>query len=135
MDFDLDMAKKQSNENPVYYAQYAHARMCSVLEKGTGITFADHYDLITTDKEMTLLKLMNEFEQVVADAADSRAPHKMVNFITKLAQAFHSYYNDTRILDPEKPELSAQRLALVEACRITLKNALASIGVNAPEHM
>ncbi|MBQ1468975.1 MAG: arginine--tRNA ligase, partial [Solobacterium sp.] len=135
MDFDLDMAKKQSNENPVYYAQYAHARMCSVLEKGAGITFADQYDLITTDKEMTLLKLMNEFEQVVADAADSRAPHKMVNFITKLAQAFHSYYNDTRILDPEKMELSAQRLALVEACRITLKNALASIGVSAPDHM
>ncbi len=135
MDFDLDMAKKQSNENPVYYAQYAHARMCSVLEKGAGISFADNYEMITTEKEMTLLKLMNEFEQTVADAADSRAPHRMVNYIARFAQAFHSYYNETRIVDPDQPELTAQRLALIEACRITMKNALGSIGVSAPSHM
>ncbi|MBP3890610.1 MAG: arginine--tRNA ligase [Solobacterium sp.] len=135
MDFDLDMAKKKSNENPVYYAQYAHARMTSVLEKANGIDMAEKYDLITTAKEMTLLKLMDEFEKVVADAAQSRMPHKMVNYITKFAQAFHSYYNDSKIIDSEKLELSSQRLALVKACEITMKNALESIGVNAPEHM
>lgn len=135
MDFDLDVATKKSNDNPVYYAQYAHARMCSVLEKGNGITPASNYDLIATAKEMTLLKEMNEFEKTVADAAATRMPHKMVNYIAKFAQAFHSYYNDSKIVDEENLELSAQRLALVQACEITLKNALWSIGVSAPEHM
>ncbi len=135
MDFDLDMARKQSNENPVYYAQYAHARMCSVLEKGADIPMAGTYELLSTDKEMTLLKLIADFEKTVADAADARMPHKMVNYIARFAQAFHSYYNDSKILDPANPELSAQRLALVKACEITIGNALHSIGVSAPEHM
>ena len=135
MDFDLDMATKQSNENPVYYAQYAHARMCSVIEKAKDIDTCTKYDLITTAKEMSLLKLINEFEQVVADAAKTRLPHKMVNYIAKFAQAFHSYYNDSKIIDFDNLELSSQRVALVKACEITLKNALNSIGVSAPEKM
>ena len=135
MDFDLDMATKRSNENPVYYAQYAHARMCSVLEKAGETTGCDKYDLINTEKELTLLKLMNEFPQVIADAAASRMPHKMVNYIARFAQAFHSYYNESKIVDPGNPEQSAQRVALVQACEITLKNALDCIGVSAPEHM
>lgn len=135
MDFDLDLATKKSNDNPVYYAQYAHARMCSVLEKGKHIVLATKYDLITTEKEMTLLKEMNEFEKTIADAANTRMPHKVVNYITKFAQSFHSYYNDSKILDENNIELSAERLALVQACEITLKNALWSIGVEAKEHM
>ena len=135
MDFDLDLATKKSNDNPVYYAQYAHARMCSVLEKGKHIELATKYDLITTEKEMTLLKEMNEFEKTIADAANTRMPHKVVNYITKFAQSFHSYYNDSKILDENNMELSAERLALVQACEITLKNALWSIGVEAKEHM
>ncbi|MCH4208245.1 MAG: arginine--tRNA ligase [Solobacterium sp.] len=135
MDFDLDMATKQSNENPVFYAQYAHARMCSVMNKAEGIDAAADFGLISSDKEMTLLKQMGEFESVVADAAATRMPHKMVNFISRFAQSFHSYYNDSKILDPENPELSSQRLALVKACEIVMKNALNSIGVSAPEHM
>ncbi|MBR2991563.1 MAG: arginine--tRNA ligase [Solobacterium sp.] len=135
MDFDLDIATKQSNENPVYYAQYAHARMCSVMAKANGIVPADHYELITSDKEMSLLKKMNEFESVIADAAKTRMPHKMVNYIAELAAIFHSYYNDSKIIDPANPELSGQRLALVKACEIVLKNALGLIGVSAPELM
>ena len=135
MDFDLDIATKQSNENPVYYAQYAHARMCSVLEKAEDMKPAETFDLLGTDKEMTLLKLMTDFEKTVADAAAARMPHKMVNYIARFAQAFHSYYNDSKIIDPNNPDLSAQRLALVKACAVTLKNALNSIGVSAPEHM
>ncbi len=135
MDFDLDLATKKSNDNPVYYAQYAHARMCSILSKGEHIAPATKFDLITTEKEMTLLKEMNEFEKTIADAANSRMPHKVVNYITKFAQAFHSYYNDSKIVDEENLELSSQRLALVQACEITLKNALNSIGVSAPDHM
>jgi len=135
MDFDLDMAVKQSNDNPVYYAQYAHARMCSVMEKAGDIKPAETFDLLTTEKEKTLMKQMGEFEKTVADAAAARTPHKMVNYIARFAQAFHSFYNDSKVIDPQNPELSAQRLALVNACEITLKNALDSIGVSAPVHM
>lgn len=135
MDFDLDMATKQSNENPVYYAQYAHARMCSILRSGTDLQMADHYDQITNEKEIVLLKHINEFPSVVADAACLRQPHKMCNYIQKLAANFHSFYNECKVLDVENPELSSQRLALVLAAKITLKNALNLIGVDAPEKM
>ena len=135
MDFDLDMATKQSNENPVYYAQYAHARMCSILRQAEDIELADHFDLIKHEKELTLLKQINEFTNAVIDCATTRMPHKMCNYIQKLASDFHSFYNECKVIDKNNLELSAQRLALVEACRITLNNALNSIGVSAPEKM
>ena len=135
MDFDLDMATKQSNENPVYYAQYAHARMCSILRQAEDIELANHFDLIKHEKELTLLKQINEFTNVVIDCATTRMPHKMCNYIQKLASDFHSFYNECKVIDTNNLELSAQRLALVEACRITLNNALNSIGVSAPEKM
>lgn len=135
MDFDIDMAKKQTNENPVYYAQYAHARMCSILRSGADIALADHYELITHEKELDLLKHINEFASTVADAAKTRQPHKMCNYITRLAQLFHTFYADCKVLDRTNLELSAQRLALVKASEITLRNALTLIGVGAPEKM
>ena len=135
MDFDIDMAKKQTNENPVYYAQYAHARMCSILRSGEDITLADHYELITHEKELDLLKHINEFASAVADAAKTRQPHKMCNYITRLAQLFHTFYADCKVLDRTNLELSAQRLALVKASEMTLRNALTLIGVSAPEKM
>lgn len=135
MDFDLDMATKQSNENPVYYAQYAHARMCSILRQAQDIELANHFNLIKHEKELTLLKQINEFTNVVIDCATTRMPHKMCNYIQKLASDFHSFYNECKVIDKNNLELSAQRLALVEACRITLNNALNSIGVSAPEKM
>ena len=135
MDFDIDMAKKQTNENPVYYAQYAHARMCSILRSGADIALADHYELITHEKELDLLKHINEFASTVADAAKTRQPHKMCNYITRLAQLFHTFYADCKVLDRTNLELSAQRLALMKASEITLRNALTLIGVSAPEKM
>ena len=135
MDFDIDMAKKQTNENPVYYAQYAHARMCSILRSGADIPLADHYELITHEKELDLLKHINEFASTVADAAKTRQPHKMFNYITRLAQLFHTFYADCKVLDRTNLELSAQRLALVKASEMTLRNALTLIGVSAPEKM
>jgi len=134
MDFDLDMATKQSNENPVFYAQYAHARMCAILRK-EDIELANSFELINDEKEMNLLKHLNEFTNVVIDCADTRAPHKMCNYIRDLASLFHSFYSANKVIDHENMLLTKQRLALVKASKITLKNALNLIGVNAPETM
>ncbi len=134
-DFDLALARKQSNDNPVYYAQYAHARICSILRQAPDFKEATNYELLTHEKEISLMKYINEFTNVVSDAARTRAPHKVCNYIQKLAQHFHSFYNACKVIDPENEELSAQRLALLKATRITLKNALYLIGVDAIEKM
>lgn len=135
MDFDIDIATKQSNENPVYYAQYAHARMASILRQAADIEIASSYELLTNEKELQLLKQIIDFTNVVADSAKTRMPHKMCNYIQKLASDFHSFYNECKVIDNENMALSAQRLALVKASKITLRNALDSIGVSAPEKM
>lgn len=135
LDFDLGLARSQSNDNPVYYAQYAHARMCSILRSADGYPQAESYERLTHEKEIELMKYINEFTSVVAEAARLRAPHKVCNYIQKLAQKFHSFYNACKVLDAKDEVLSAQRLALVQATRITLKNALTLIGVEAPEKM
>ncbi len=136
-DFDLDLAESKSNENPVYYVQYAHARMASILglAKEANIELASNYELLTHEKEIELLKYINEFKNVVVDAADARLPHKIVNYVQKVAQLFHSFYNECKVVDSTNIELSSQRLALVAATKITLKNALNLIGVSAPEKM
>lgn len=134
-DFDMGLARKQSNENPVYYAQYAHARICSILRQAPDVENAETFDLLTHEKEIALLKYINEFTNVVADSAKSRAPHKVCNYIQKLAQHFHSFYGACKVIDDENVELTKQRLALLKATKITLKNALDLIGVEAIEKM
>jgi arginyl-tRNA synthetase len=136
-DFDLGLAKSKSNDNPVYYAQYAHARMCSIEKQALniGLTPATHYEMLTHIKEIELVKHINELRNEVVESAKLRAPHKMTNYIQKLAQLFHSFYNECYVIDEENRELSSQRLALVKATQITLKNALNLIGVSAPEKM
>ena len=140
LDFDLDLAVSESNENPVYYAQYAHARICSILRQSEelGISFhADNLnlDLIREEKEYDLLKMLGAFPQVIIDAAEKRAPHRVTNYIQELASTFHSFYNAVKVLNEENPEQTKARLALVKAVQITLKNALSLIGVQAPERM
>lgn len=134
MDLDLDMASRQSNENPVYYAQYAHARLCSILRNAT-MEIADEFSDLIHPKEAELLKQMIDFPQMIADAAVTRQPHKVCNYIQRLASSFHAFYGECHVLDPENPALSAQRLGLVKAVQITLRNALTLIGVDAPEKM
>ncbi len=135
LDFDLTLARKQSNDNPVYYAQYAHARICSILRQVTDVKSCPSYELLEDAKEIQLLKYINEFPGVVQDAAKLRSPNKVCNYIQKLAAYFHSFYNACKVIDPTNEELSAQRLALLKATKITLKNALALIGVEAAEKM
>ena len=136
MDLDLGLARSQSTDNPVFYAQYAYARICKLLKQAPELTVLDHYDLLTDQKEVELLKLMGSFTKVVADAAATRAPNKMCNYIQKLSQAVHAYYgSDCKVNDPNNAELTSQRVALLSAVKITLHNALDLIGVEALETM
>jgi arginyl-tRNA synthetase len=139
MDFDLDLAVSQSNDNPVYYAQYAHARICSILrqaeEQGLAVDVNADFSLVGAEKEVDLLKKLGEFPLAVAEAAQKRVPHRVTNYIFELASAFHSFYNAEKVLDAEQKERTAARLGLVKSVQISLKNALDLIGVSAPEKM
>lgn len=139
LDFDMDLAVSESNENPVYYVQYAHARICSILRQGEeqGLTFDKGSNLssISTDKEYELLKKVGEFPEAVGEAAKKLSPHRITNYVFELASAFHSFYNAERVVDPDDKEKSIARLTLVKAVQITLQNALKLIGVSAPEKM
>ncbi|MCO4852706.1 arginine--tRNA ligase [Bacillus vallismortis] len=139
MDFDLDLAVSTSNENPVYYAQYAHARICSMLRQGEeqGLKPAADLDFshVQSEKEYDLLKTIGGFPEAVAEAAEKRIPHRVTNYIYDLASALHSFYNAEKVIDPENEEKSRERLALMKATQITLNNALQLIGVSAPEKM
>ncbi|MCY7977612.1 arginine--tRNA ligase [Bacillus inaquosorum] len=139
MDFDLDLAVSTSNENPVYYAQYAHARICSMLRQGEEQGLKPVADLdfshIQSEKEYDLLKTIGGFPEAVAEAAEKRIPHRVTNYIYDLASSLHSFYNAEKVIDPENEEKSRARLALMKATQITLNNALQLIGVSAPEKM
>ena len=135
LDFDLGLARKQTNENPVYYAQYAHARMCSILRNAPAFTKQDSYSLLVEEKEVALLKYINEFPGVVADAAFTRSPNKICNYIQKLAAYFHSFYGAHKIIDDTNPALTNERLGLLIATKNTLASALDLLGINAPEKM
>ena len=138
MDFDLDLAISQSNENPVYYAQYAHARISSILRQADENGMAasvDNVSLLQAEKELELLKKIGDFPQVISDSARIRSPHRVATYIQELAATFHSFYNAEKVLDPANHELSEARLALITITRMTIANALKLIGVSAPEKM
>ncbi|HDR8340473.1 TPA: arginine--tRNA ligase [Bacillus cereus] len=139
LDFDMDLAVSKSNENPVYYAQYAHARVCSILRQGEELGLATggdvNYKLVTSEKEVELLKKLGEFPAVVADAAQKRLPHRITNYAFELAATLHSFYNAEKVLNQDNVELSKARYELMKAVRTTLQNALAIVGVSAPEKM
>ncbi|QTQ07966.1 arginine--tRNA ligase [Macrococcoides canis] len=137
-DFDMELAKSESSDNPVYYAQYAHARICSMLRqaKEAGITPSTdvNYALITNEKAFELLKRVADFESVIEQAAEHRAPHRITNYIQDLAAHFHKFYNAEKVLTDDI-EKSRAHVALIEAVRITLQNALTLVGVSSPEKM
>ncbi|MFD1416414.1 arginine--tRNA ligase [Oceanobacillus jeddahense] len=139
LDFDMDLAKSQSNDNPVYYVQYAHARICTMLEqaKNKGFAIDDAFDasLLTADKELDLLKKVGELPQVIAEAADKQMPHKVTQYVFDLASTLHSFYNAEKVLDADNPERTSARIALMKAVRQTLANGLGILGVDAPEKM
>mgnify|MGYP001165988123 CR=1 FL=1 len=140
LDFDMDLAVSQSNENPVYYVQYAHARICSIYrqaeEQGISLLPVDQIDLsgLTSEAEFELLRKLGELPQEVSEAAKLYAPHRLIRYIFELASQFHSYYKAERIITGDT-QLTQARLALVGCVRTVLANVLRLIGVSAPERM
>ena len=140
LDFDLELAKKATSENPVFYVQYAHARICSIYreleERGITLPGIDEFDVsqITDQSEINLVKAISRLPEEVAKSADEFAPHRIAYYATELAEAFHSFYNSQRILGVEEPVMKT-RILLMQAAKITLKNVLGLLGVSAPEKM
>lgn len=154
-DFDLEVAKSQSDENPVYYVQYGHARVCSLFAKAAevslgGASSADEalskardadVSRLTHDAEIAMVRRLEEFPETVAEAAERREPHRVVFYLQDLVRAFHAYYAlgnqdaSMRIVNPDDTDLSFARLALCAAIRQVLANGLALCGVEAPDHM
>jgi arginyl-tRNA synthetase len=139
--FDIDLAKSQSEENPVYYVQYAHARVCRMLEEWRARFPGDPESLaavaleaLADPRELALAARLGDFPDALDAAADELAPHLVAFYLRELAGEFHSYYNGVRILVPET-ELRLARLALSAAVRQVLANGLAVLGVSAPQRM
>jgi arginyl-tRNA synthetase len=135
--FDVDLARAQTEENPVYYVQYAHARVCSVfaqLKADTGKLAETDLNRLTSERELTLAQRIGEFPEVVAEAARELSPHSVAFYLRSLAADFHSYYNAERILVDDEA-LRTARLALCAAVRQTLASGLSLLGVSAPEKM
>ncbi|SHG67946.1 arginine--tRNA ligase [Ornithinibacillus halophilus] len=139
LDFDVELARSESNDNPVFYVQYAHARICTMLKQAEnkGIEVKQTFDqsLLTSEKELDLLKKLGEYPQVIAEAAQKHTPNKVTQYVFDLASTLHSFYNAEKVLDTENMDLTQARIALMKAVRITLANALTIIGVTAPEKM
>jgi arginyl-tRNA synthetase len=140
LDFDLEVAKKQSNENPVYYVQYAHARICSIMrtagERGFDIPAFAEVDpgLLGLPEEILLIKHITRYPEVVEGSAAALEPHRFTFYLNELAALFHSYYNKHRVISEEE-DLSRARLFLMKCIGTVLKNALTILGVSAPEKM
>ena len=135
--FDIDLARAQTNDNPVYYIQYAHARICSVLGQWAGdVATLKNVDLspLNMPNEAKLMQRLSEYPEIVADAATDLAPHTIANYLKDCAADLHSYYNDTKFLVEDAPTKLA-RLALIAATRQVLKNGLHLLGVSAPPKM
>jgi arginyl-tRNA synthetase len=141
LDFDLDLATKKSQENPVYYVQYAHARISSIARQAAEAGLTMPTDPGTLDlsplnlpEEIGLMKLLSQFPDVIAEAADEMQPHRMIFYVFDLASQFHSYYNSHRVITEDRV-LSSARLGLVSAVQTVIKKTLTIAGISAPERM
>ncbi|HWC44674.1 MAG TPA: DALR anticodon-binding domain-containing protein, partial [Casimicrobiaceae bacterium] len=142
MTLDIELVTRQTNDNPVFYVQYAHARISSLLRNAEemGISRGDDFDpeLLADEREGDLLGALGEFPRIVAGAAELREPHRVARYLEQLAGTYHRFYDACRVLpmgDDAATPLTAARLWLVEATRIVLANGLQLLGVSAPERM
>ena len=142
MEFDLELAARQSAENPVYYIQYSHARLAGIRRHAERLGFAGSsassgadLALLTSVPEQQLMRWLWRYPEVVEDAARQLQPHHLAHFALDFARQFHTFYEQCRVVDEDQPELTGARLLLVEATRLVLANTLALMGINAPELM
>jgi arginyl-tRNA synthetase len=140
LDVDIDLLRRRSNDNPVFYVQYAHARLASLARNAAdlGVTPGGEYGLLEHPREGDLIRTLGEFPTVVASAAELREPHRVARYLESLASAYHKFYDSCRVLpmgDEETTELHRARLALCDAARQVLANGLGMLGVSAPERM
>ncbi len=149
LDFDIALAKEQSSDNPVFYVQYAHARICSILRKAAGDPDADDVatfvaglipadadlSILTAEAELALFRKLAEFSEIVELAAAGYAPNKLTRYAEELAASFHQFYTVCKVVDPDAPELTVARLAVVDAIRTVLETVLGLLGVSAPQRM
>ena len=141
LDFDISLAKERSEKNPVYYLQYAHARICGILrnaeEKLTGVSASEYGSekLPGIEDEIRLIKVIDRFPEEVEQSAASLEPHKIINYLNELAESFHRFYHNNRVVDPDKPDISRARLSLCKAAGQVFRNGFEIIGVSAPDRM
>lgn len=134
LDFDMDLATSKTNENPVYYVSYAHARICSILNEYNEETTHADYKTLESDYAYNLANKIYEFSEVVSTSALKEQPHIVTNYVYELAQCFHTFYAHEKVLTDDT-NYTIDRINLIKACKITIKNALKLIGVNAPDKM
>lgn len=138
LNFDIELAQDQSEKNPVFYLQYAHARICNIIRHGEqqGITFDKDYDpsLLIENTEITLMKQLNQFPEIMATVLESLEPRSIANYLQTLAASFHKFYTECHVIT-DKENLSQARLALISATKNILAKGLAILGINAPKRM
>ena len=138
LDFDIDLAKKQTDENPVYYVQYAHARLYNILEfartQNIALDHSQDIAMLTAKEEIALIKKLGEYPDVLQKAALLLEPHRITTYLMELASTFHSFYQNNRVVSDDKA-LSQARLILVDGTRVVIKNALDLLKISAPERM
>ncbi len=139
LNFDLELAKSKTDENPVFYVQYAHARISSLFEnaqaKGINFTLLDSIELLESESEMRLIKLISLFDEILEKVAERLSPHYLTDYLEKVASAFHKYYAENKIVDVENVPLSNARLNLAYAVKSVLSEGLTLVGINAPQRM
>jgi len=143
LEFDIDLAKEQSDKNPVYYLQYAHARICGII-RHAGVVFTDinnfldnetDFSLLNDENEINLIKELLKFPDEILSAASTFEPHKIITYLNKVAENFHRFYRNDKVIIPDNRKLSASRLKLCYAVKQILKNGFDIIGISAPERM
>lgn len=141
LDFDVKLAKEQSEKNPVFYLQYAHARICGILRNAEQVFPGFHkaeikdFSILNTNEEIKLCKTLASFPEVVESACSTYEPHKIITYLNELAESFHIFYHNHRVINTEEKNLSLTRLKLCQASRIVLQNGFSIIGISAPERM
>ena len=138
LDFDLNLAKDQSDKNPVFYLQYAYARICNIIRHGEGqnYKFSDNFDatLLNQSSEIKLLKLMSNFPTMMETALDTLEPQIIANYLQELASSFHKFYGNCKVITEDK-NISQARLGLINGTKIILSTGLSILGISAPEKM